>query len=159
MTYSLSFPFSLFPFPLNTVGCHALQALWLKSKSGPPGRVSCPPLDFGPPAMHYSFPRNLFNNYEKAICKENKWPYKEGDTAKVLIQHCFDNELIPTSLESHFNSLRSLLESGVPTIRNKMSAHGQGPEKVVTPDYLASYAINITGANILMLIKANESKK
>ena len=60
-------------------------------------------------------------------------------------------------MQSEFNSLRSVLESGVPTVRNKKSAHGQGSKKTVVPAYFAGYCLNVTAANIILLIKLNEN--
>ena len=63
----------------------------------------------------------------KVICKQKGWSFIERDTASKLIQIVFDNGLIPTYLQSQFNSLRSLLVSGVPTMRNRDSSHGVVP--------------------------------
>ena len=60
-----------------------------------------------------------FESLMKAICDKHKWSYNQDDTAKKLINVCLDNNLIPAYLQNQFSSLRALLESGVPTIRNK----------------------------------------
>lgn len=92
----------------------------------------------------------------KTICKAKDWPYNDGDTLKRLISICFEKELIPTSMQNQFTSLRSLLESGVATIRNKMSAHGQGHTVVDASDELTRYGLNLTGSNILLLVELSE---
>ena len=71
----------------------------------------------------------------------------------------FDNELIPPLMQSHFSALRSTLESGVPTIRNDQSGHGQGSEKVIVPEYIVAYILHLTASNILLLAQADEEVK
>ncbi|WP_222165413.1 STM4504/CBY_0614 family protein [Edaphocola aurantiacus] len=111
---------------------------------------------------HYRHGRNkecltealkAFESTMKIICKERNWTFKDTDTAKALIQTCFLNELVPTFTQNQFTSLKNLLESGIPTIRNKLGGHGQGyiPQKV--DDEMTRYALNLTGANIIFLIE------
>lgn len=100
-----------------------------------------------------------FESTMKAICKARGWATQSGDTAKALIATCLSNGLLPPYLESQFSSLRSLLESGVPTVRNKNGGHGQGVDPVVVPEYLARFALNLTATNILFLAEANAGKK
>lgn len=90
----------------------------------------------------------------KTICIISKWLYKDTDTASTLINICFKNNLVPAFLQSQFTALRSTLESGVPTIRNKVSGHGQGAEVVTMPSYLAAYQLHLTAATILFLAEA-----
>lgn len=99
-----------------------------------------------------------FESTMKAICQENKWEEPDSKNCKKLIQVCFDNGLIPPDLKSEFNSLRTTLESGLPTVRNKNGGHGQGKNTVKVPDYLARYALNLAGTNIILLMEANHSK-
>ncbi|HOU12779.1 MAG TPA: hypothetical protein PKZ84_06655 [Anaerolineae bacterium] len=95
-----------------------------------------------------------FESTMKVVCDQRKWPYSQEDTAKKLLGICFDNGLIPSFLQAEFTAMRSILESGVPTVRNKLSGHGQGPVLANIPEYFAQYALNMTAANILFLIKA-----
>ena len=67
-----------------------------------------------------------FESVMISICDERKWNYPKGANAKALIDVCFKNNLIPSHWQSQFSALRSLLESGVPTGRNRISGHGQG---------------------------------
>jgi hypothetical protein len=85
-----------------------------------------------------------FESTMKVICKKRGWPVQPGDMAKSLIAACFSNQLLPPYLESQMGSLRSLLESGIPTIRNKVGGHGQGAEIATVPGYVASYALRLT---------------
>lgn len=99
-----------------------------------------------------------FESCLKAICSKRGWDYTEKDTVKRLTDIVFDKGLLPEFIGSHFSGLRSAMESGVPTIRNRFSGHGQGPEEVKVPDYVASYTLHLTASNILLLAKADEEK-
>ncbi len=70
-----------------------------------------------------------FESVMKTICDKHNWTYSQNDTSKKLIKICFDNNLIPTYLQTQFSSLQQLFESGIPTIRNKNSGHGQGAQQ------------------------------
>jgi len=95
-----------------------------------------------------------FESVMKTICSMKKWKVNPNDTAKNLIAVCVANNLFPTYLESQIGSLRTLLESGVPTVRNRLGGHGQGAEPVAVPAYLARYALNLTASNSLLLHEA-----
>lgn len=92
-----------------------------------------------------------FESTMKAICTKRLWPYQQTDTAKTLIKVCEDNKLFPVFLDSHLTGLRTTLESGVPTARNKTSAHGQGAAINTLSEGFATYVLNLTAANILFL--------
>lgn len=92
----------------------------------------------------------------KTICQKRGWVTTPKDNASKLIKICFENNLLPAYLESEITSLRTLLESGVPTIRNKNGGHGQGTDIVTVPAYLARYALNLTASSILFLIEAEK---
>ncbi len=99
-----------------------------------------------------------FESTMKIICKEKGWKYDEKDTSKNLIQECFKNNLIPSYIQNQFTSLSSLLESGIPTIRNRVGGHGQGqvPQKV--DGELTRYGLNLTGTNIIFLVELSGIK-
>jgi hypothetical protein len=61
-----------------------------------------------------------FESTMKAICDKRGWKYDAKSTSKGLIQSCFDNGLAPVFWTQHFSSLRAMLESGVPTVRNRL---------------------------------------
>lgn len=94
-----------------------------------------------------------FESVMKAICTKHKWTFSQTDTAKSLIDICLKNELIPAYLQSQFTSLRSLFESGIPTVRNKLGGHGQGSEVINVTEAMARYALNLTASNILFLVE------
>lgn len=113
---------------------------------------------------HYRHGRNkdalvhalkAFESTMKTICKKRGWPYEEAATAKALTNICISEGLLPSYLEAQFGALRSVLESGVPTIRNKQGAHGQGANLIEVPDFLARYALNLTASNVLFLVEAD----
>jgi hypothetical protein len=115
---------------------------------------------------HYRHRRNkeaiadalkAFESTIKAICDRRRWAYKQTAAAKELIQVVFDHGLLPTPLQSQFTALRSVLESGLPTVRNKMGGHGQGATPVDVPDYLAAYALHLAGSNIQLLAEADKA--
>lgn len=92
----------------------------------------------------------------KTIIKSKGWEYSETDTARKLIQICFENKLVPTFTQNQFTSLQNLIESGVPTIRNKKGGHGQGEKIETVSDEITRYALNLTGTNIIFLINQSE---
>ena len=97
-----------------------------------------------------------FESVMKAICNKRKWSYSNNATAKPLIQVCFDKGLIPSFWQSHYSSLRNLLESSVPTGRNKLSGHGQGTTPEAVPDRLVAYMLHMTASAIVFLAEADE---
>lgn len=101
-----------------------------------------------------------FESVLKCICQEMQYPYdRERDTAKQLLQHLTDNGFYPKYLESHLNGIRSTLESGAPTLRNKNAGHGQGQEVVDVSDEYVEYALNLVATNIVLLVKIFNGKK
>ena len=101
-----------------------------------------------------------FESCLKAICQKRGWHYdSKKAAAKDLIRIVFDNGLIPSFMLSHFSALKSTLESGLPTVRNREAGHGQGPETIVVPEYIAGYALHLTASNILLLAKADGEMK
>ena len=98
-----------------------------------------------------------FESCLKTICRKRGWDYDDKrDTARNLIRIVLDNDLILGFMESHFSGLIGALESGLPTLRNRRGGHGQGPETVLVPDYIAAYALHLTASNILLLERADK---
>jgi hypothetical protein len=100
-----------------------------------------------------------FESVMKAICKKRRWPFSETDTAKRLLETCLANELIPAFWQSHFAGLRATLESGIPTVRNRTSGHGQGIQPTSVPPAVASYVLHLTATTLLFLADAEKSLK
>jgi hypothetical protein len=95
-----------------------------------------------------------FESTMKAICDKRGWSYPKNGTAKDLIQTCFDNGLIPVFWQTQLSSLRTSLESSVPTGRNKLSGHGQGAVPTSVPDYLVGYMLHMTASSVVFLAEA-----
>jgi len=93
----------------------------------------------------------------KAICARRGWKHDPNATARALLQTVFDNGLVPSFWNQHFSALRSTLESGVPTARNRLGGHGQGTQLVEAPDYLAAYVLHITASAIVFLSSAEKA--
>ena len=94
-----------------------------------------------------------FESTIKSLCLKRKWAYNPTDTAKSLLNVVFDKGLIPSFMQSHFTGLRTTLEAGVPTVRNRVSGHGQGAVPTEVPESIAAYALHLTATNILLLVK------
>jgi AbiJ N-terminal domain 4 len=95
-----------------------------------------------------------FESTMKTICDQRGWIYQSTDCAKDLIKVVFQNHLLPDYIHTQFSNLRSILESGIPTVRNKTSGHGQGSHPTVVPEYLTAYALHLTASNIVFLMEA-----
>ena len=98
-----------------------------------------------------------FESLMKAIHDKHSWQYNQNDTAKKLINSCLVNKLVPEYLQNQFSSVRILLESGIPTLRNKEGGHGQGTVVTKVPEYLASYTLHLTATNLLFLANCEEN--
>jgi hypothetical protein len=98
-----------------------------------------------------------FESVMKTICHRKRWEVAENATAKPLINTLLKNNLIPASLQTQFSSLRDTLESGLPTVRNKNSGHGQGEKSIDLPPHLVAYALHLAASNILFLIESYRS--
>jgi hypothetical protein len=98
-----------------------------------------------------------FESVMKAICDARGWPYnRDKDTVTKLIEIVFQNNLIPSYLQSHFSSLRSVWEAG-PTIRNKTGAHGAGASPRAVPSYVVAHVIHLIASNIVFLLEAHRA--
>lgn len=97
-----------------------------------------------------------FESTMKAICDKRRWTYAPGATAKALIQVCFEKDLVPAFWQQQLSSLRSLLESSIPTGRNKLSGHGQGTSPTTVPDHLVAYMLHMTASTLVFLTTAEQ---
>jgi hypothetical protein len=50
-----------------------------------------------------------------------------------------------------------LLESGVPTARNRLGGHGQGAKPTSVPDHIVAYLLHMTASTIVFLIEADRA--
>ncbi|MDM5229339.1 hypothetical protein QUF73_24825 [Cytobacillus sp. NJ13] len=92
-----------------------------------------------------------FESVMKTICIKKKWELPAKQNANLLIKTLMKNQLIPEWLEN------SML--GLPTLRNKLTAHGQGVKSVKIPRYKVAYALHLCATNIVFLIEAYKTKK
>lgn len=101
-----------------------------------------------------------FESTMKAICDSLNYPYDAvKSTAKDLISILEANDFYPAYLNNHMTSLRTSLESGIPTLRNKNAGHGQGAQVVNVSDEYVEYALNLAATNIVFLTKIYLGKK
>jgi hypothetical protein len=99
-----------------------------------------------------------FESTMKIICTRRHWTFDNSKGAVDLVRVCFAEGLIPPYWQSHFAGLRSILESAIPTPRNKQAGHGAGAKQAEPiPSKLVSYVLHMTAATILFLTEA-ESK-
>ncbi len=100
-----------------------------------------------------------FESTMKSIFDERAWTYdKEKDSAQKLIEVVVKEGLLPTYLESGLGAFRTVLESLVPTLRNRNAGHGQGQKPREIPPHLAAYVLHVTAANIVLLVEAHKAK-
>ena len=95
-----------------------------------------------------------FESIMKAICIRRSWTFNPTDTASKLVAVCFDNGLIPSYWQTHFSGLRSVLESALPTPRNRSGGHGAGTSPANVPIELARYVLHMTASTLLFLVEA-----
>ena len=114
---------------------------------------------------HYRHGRNkeclaeclkAFESTMKIIFDIKGWKFDSKLTSSGLVKICFDNNLVPLYLQSQFTSLRSLLESGVATIRNRVGGHGQGITPTTADDETTRFTLSLTGACIIYLIELSK---
>ncbi|MBB1380105.1 STM4504/CBY_0614 family protein [Pseudoalteromonas sp. SR43-2] len=112
-----------------------------------------------------------FESVMKVIIHKQGWLYdtsanatessenkaKTKASASGLIKICFENKLFPDYLQSQLTSLRTLLESSIPTIRNKNDSHGAGLQTVDIPISLALFTLHMTASTILFLIESEKN--
>lgn len=97
-----------------------------------------------------------FESMMKVICEKRGWNIGRG-TASDLVKAILEKKLVPDFWQTHFGGLRSMLESGIPTVRNKLGGHGQGAEPTEVPGDLVAYALHMTGAAIVLLSERDKA--
>ncbi|HVQ07952.1 MAG TPA: hypothetical protein VMS43_05915 [Allosphingosinicella sp.] len=98
-----------------------------------------------------------FESVLKIIAQRRGWSISDKATAKTLLDCVFTNGLVPEYLNGEFQALRSLLESGVPTIRNRSGGHGTGSTPRSVPPHLAAFQLHQTAAAIVLLVEADKA--
>ena len=97
---------------------------------------------------------NSFESLLKVILTKKGWSFNTTDTASKLIAVAFANDLIPSYMQAEFTGLRTILESGVPTVRNKDGGHGAGVNPRNIPSHIAAFQLHQTAAAIVLLAEA-----
>lgn len=92
-----------------------------------------------------------FESVLKAVCDIKGWPYSKGSRASDLIKLVRAKRLWPDYLDASFDQLLATLSSGLPAVRNKDGAHGQGSIPRRTPSYVAAYALNLAATKIVFV--------
>jgi hypothetical protein len=92
-----------------------------------------------------------FESVLKVIGAKRDWPFKETDPASKLIQAAVDDGFLANYSQASLNSLKGLMESSTPTIRNKAGGHGAGQAARDVPSHLAAFQLHQTAAVILVL--------
>jgi hypothetical protein len=95
-----------------------------------------------------------FESTMKTICAKRKWAYKDTDTASTLIDTCLKSGLLPPFMQTHLGTVKSALESAIPTVRNRLGGHGQGVQPKEVPQFYAEYLLHETAATIVFLVDA-----
>ena len=105
-----------------------------------------------------------FESVMKVIIHKQNWAYDDAGkrsktkaNASSLIEICFENNLFPDYLKSQVSALRTLIQSSIPTIRNKNGSHSGGLELLNIPESLASFTLHMTASTILFLIESEKS--
>lgn len=100
-----------------------------------------------------------FESTMKTICDKMGYSYNSGkSTAKDLISILESSNFYPSYMNNHITSLRTSLESGLPTLRNKNAGHGQGASVINISDEFTEYALNLAATNIVLLVKIYAAK-
>lgn len=92
-----------------------------------------------------------FESTIKVVLELRGWEYDKTSPAKRLLGVLLANNFLPSYHQNHLNALSTLLESSVPTIRNKEGGHGQGSEVSEVVPEIAAYVLHMTASAIVML--------
>lgn len=95
----------------------------------------------------------------KTLCQRRNLDYSSVRGAKDLTKILIDNGVVSAQLDSYLSGLKAVLESGLPSLRNKRAGHGQGPEVVEMATHEAGFAVHLAGATVLFLVQAEESSR
>ncbi len=99
---------------------------------------------------------NALESTMKIICDLKGWEYNRGARASDLLKILRNKELFPAYADGSFEQLFATLKSGLPALRNEVGGHGAGAEVPRIPQYVATYALHLSGAKIRFLYEAFE---
>jgi hypothetical protein len=92
----------------------------------------------------------------KVICDARGWTHQKGDTVERVLAIVCGKGLFPDYLGGYFTNLIGAMKTGVPKIRDRQGGHGAAPGDEPVPDHIAAFALHLTAANIVMLVKAHQ---
>jgi hypothetical protein len=69
----------------------------------------------------------------------------------------FTKGLVPSELQSQFESLRNLFASGLPAVANRSGRRGDGATPKNVPMHVAAYALHLCAANIIFLVNCEKA--
>ncbi|WP_339499544.1 STM4504/CBY_0614 family protein [Pseudomonas canadensis] len=92
-----------------------------------------------------------FESTCKVILTANGWTYTTRDGASKLIEILVRENFLPALHRSQLTSIQSLLSSGIPTLRNNLGGHGDGPTVVEVSQETVAYGLHLTAAAIVFL--------
>jgi hypothetical protein len=98
-------------------------------------------------------------NVLKVICDSRGWTHQKGDTVERLLAIVGREGLFPDYLGGYFTNLMGAMKAGVPKIRDRQGGHGAAPGDDPVPDHIGAFALHLTAANIVMLVKAHRTKE
>jgi hypothetical protein len=95
-------------------------------------------------------------NVLKVICNARGWAYEKGDTVEPLLAIVQRKGLFPDYLveDGYFRNLIGAMKAGMPKIRDRQGGHGAAPGDKPVPNHIGAFALHLTAANIVMLVKA-----
>lgn len=85
------------------------------------------------------------------VADSGKQVKEDKATAKVLINTMLQNNLVPAFSREQLTGTRLLLESALPTTRNKLAGHGSGVNPRTLDAATALFGLQAAAANILLL--------
>jgi hypothetical protein len=95
-------------------------------------------------------------NVSKVICDAKGWTCQPGDNFEWLLAIVQGEGLFPDYLveDGYFRNLIGAIKAGMPKIRDRQGGHGAAPGDAPVPDHIGAFALHLTAANIVMLVKA-----
>lgn len=99
---------------------------------------------------------NAFESMGKVIALDQGWTeLSERSTAKDIVKAIFDHQFIPSYMQQEFTGLRTILESGINTVRNRAGGHGAGVTLRNIEKHIAEFQMNQTAAALKLLAEYN----
>lgn len=99
---------------------------------------------------------NAFESMMKIIAAEQGWTeITDKSTVSGLVKAIFDHNFIPAYMAQEFTGLRTILEGGINTVRNKAGGHGQGANPRNIEKHVAEFQLNQTASVLKLLAEYN----